>query len=66
MNGLMRNALVWGVIIFMLFALFNMFQGGAGRQPEISYSDFLTAVENSQVSQGRNQWAGYHGYHDQW
>lgn len=46
----MRNALVWGFIIIMLIALFNVFQGGAARQQEISYSDFLNDVEQNQVA----------------
>ncbi len=50
-NGFMRNALVWGVIILMLFALFNMFQGGNSRQPEMGYSEFIQAVENNDVAQ---------------
>jgi cell division protease FtsH len=46
----MRNALVWGFIIIMLFALFNTFQGGSGRQQEVSYSEFLNSVEQNQVA----------------
>ena len=49
-NSFMRNALVWGFIIIMLIALFNVFQGGAARQQEISYSDFLNDVEQNQVA----------------
>ena len=49
MNGFMRNALVWGMIILLLFALFNMFNGGQNAGQEISYSEFLDALENNQV-----------------
>jgi len=48
-NGLMRNALVWGGIVILLIALFQMFQGGNSRVPEVSYSKFLEAVEQRQV-----------------
>lgn len=47
----MRNTLVWGFIILMLIALFNVFQEGASREPEVSYSEFLNAVEQNQVQQ---------------
>nr|WP_262694965.1 ATP-dependent zinc metalloprotease FtsH [Kordiimonas aquimaris] len=46
----MRNAFVWVVIVIMLIALFNMFQGGAGREPEVSYSQFLEEVEQNRVA----------------
>ena len=49
MNGLTRNALVWGAIILGLIVLFQAFQGGAGRSQEVSFSQFLTEVENGQV-----------------
>ncbi|UTW60500.1 ATP-dependent zinc metalloprotease FtsH [Kordiimonas sp. SCSIO 12603] len=44
-----RNALVWGAIILGLIVLFQAFQGGAGRSQEVSFSQFLTEVENGQV-----------------
>ena len=50
MNGLMRNALVWGLIIILLVVLFQMFQGGNSRTPEVSYSEFLETVERGQVT----------------
>ena len=50
MNGLMRNALVWGLIIILLIVLFQMFQGGNSRVPAVSYSQFLETVERGQVS----------------
>ncbi|MCJ9427607.1 ATP-dependent zinc metalloprotease FtsH [Kordiimonas sp. A6E486] len=45
----MRNALVWVLIIALLVMLFNLFQGGAGKVPEVSYSQFLDAVEQNRV-----------------
>ncbi|WP_026168323.1 ATP-dependent zinc metalloprotease FtsH [Kordiimonas gwangyangensis] len=49
MNGFMRNALVWVLIILLLVALFNMFQGGASKTPELPYSQFIEAVEQNKV-----------------
>ncbi|GHF23335.1 ATP-dependent zinc metalloprotease FtsH [Kordiimonas sediminis] len=51
MNSFMRNALVWGMIILLLFALFNLFQGGQGQSTEIAYSQFLDSVEKNEVQQ---------------
>ena len=50
MNNMMRNALFWGLIIILLIALFQMFQGGAGRGNEIKYSSFTRALENGEVA----------------
>ncbi len=55
MNGFMRNALVWGLIILLLVALFNMFQGGGAKVPEISYSEFISAVEQGRVARVEKQ-----------
>ncbi len=49
MNGMMRNVLVWGLIVILLIALFQLFQGNGSRVPEVSYSQFLGAVEQGQV-----------------
>lgn len=46
----MRNALVWGLIILLLLALFNLFQGNNAQVPEIAYSQFLEAVEQNRVA----------------
>ncbi len=54
-NGFMRNALVWGLIILLLVALFNMFQGGGAKVPEISYSEFISAVEQGRVTRVEKQ-----------
>ncbi len=50
MSNFARNALFWLVIIVLLVALFNLFQGppGAGA-PQLAYSDFLSRVEQGQV-----------------
>ncbi len=45
-----RNAALWLVIVLLLFALFNLFQGTAthGPQQPLAFSDFIDQVENSQ------------------
>ncbi|WP_417458659.1 ATP-dependent zinc metalloprotease FtsH [Kordiimonas sp.] len=55
MNGFMRNALVWVLIILLLVALFNMFQGGSAKVPELAYSQFIEAVEQNKVAQVEQQ-----------
>ncbi|MFC3053072.1 ATP-dependent zinc metalloprotease FtsH [Kordiimonas pumila] len=45
----MRNALVWGVIIVLLIALFQFVQGSNSHVREVSYSEFLESVEQNQV-----------------
>ena len=55
-----RNAALWIIIILLLFALFNLFQGSGSRSPQqqLAYSQFLDSVDNGQVQevtiQGRN------------
>jgi cell division protease FtsH len=46
-----KNLALWVVIGILLLALFNLFGGVTSRGPqqEIAYSDFITAVENSEV-----------------
>ncbi|MEE9210195.1 MAG: ATP-dependent zinc metalloprotease FtsH [Kiloniellales bacterium] len=46
-----RNAALWLVIVLLLFALFNLFQGSATRGPQqpLAFSDFLDQVESGQV-----------------
>jgi len=52
MNSNFRNLAIWVVIVLVLVALFNLFQGsaGRGRGDPISYSDFLAAVESGNVA----------------
>jgi cell division protease FtsH len=66
MNSSFRNLAIWVVIILLLVALFNLFQGGArtgGRGEEISYSDFLAGVESGNISevtiQKQRIWGSY-------
>ena len=46
-----RNAALWLVIVLLLFALFNLFQGSTTRGPqqELAFSDFVDQVEAGQV-----------------
>ncbi len=46
-----RNAVLWLVIVLLLFALFNLFQGTASRSPQapLAYSEFINHVENGRV-----------------
>jgi cell division protease FtsH len=46
-----RNAALWLVIVLLLFALFNLFQGSATRGPQqpLAFSDFIDQVEGGQV-----------------
>ncbi|MGO1118403.1 ATP-dependent zinc metalloprotease FtsH [Rhodovibrionaceae bacterium A322] len=55
-----RNAALWIIIIVLIFALFNLMQGGGsgGKANELAYSQFVDQVESGQVRQvviqGRN------------
>ena len=53
MNPNFRNFAIWVVIALLLVALFNLFQNPAqGRRgSEISYSEFMTAVENKTIQE---------------
>ena len=46
-----KNIVFWIVILFLLFALFNLFQGPhqQGVQTTLAYSEFMTAVERGEV-----------------
>jgi cell division protease FtsH len=48
-----RNAALWIIVILLLFALFNLFQGSAmrGAQEELKYSQFVTKAEKGEVSE---------------
>jgi cell division protease FtsH len=47
-----RNAALWIIIVLLLFALFNLFQGSSQRGPdrEVAFSDFMERVESGDVS----------------
>ena len=48
-----RNAVLWLVIILLIFALFNLFQGTSAtlQQPPLSYTDFLDRAESGDVNE---------------
>ena len=53
MNNLGKNLILWAVIILLLAAVFNSFQGGGfGEQEsnEVAFSEFLDAAKNNQIS----------------
>ena len=47
-----RNAALWIIIVLLLFALFNLFQGTSQQAPDrqVAFSDFMQRVENGDVS----------------
>lgn len=51
MNGFMRNAFVWVIIILLLITLFNLFQGGTAASSRVAYSEFLTSVDQTDVTE---------------
>lgn len=51
MNGFMRNAFVWVIIILLLVTLFNLFQGGTTASSRVAYSEFLTSVDQTEVTE---------------
>ncbi len=57
MNKFASNAFVWLIVIMVLAAIFNMFQGSGGRgaEEELPYSEFISAVEQGHVSEVRIQ-----------
>ncbi|MCG8356716.1 MAG: ATP-dependent metallopeptidase FtsH/Yme1/Tma family protein, partial [Kiloniellales bacterium] len=46
-----RNAALWIIIVLLLFALFNLFQGSTSRGPQqqLAFSDFIDQVEGGQI-----------------
>jgi cell division protease FtsH len=48
-----RNAALWIIVVLLLFALFNLFQGSGmrGAQTSLTFSDFLGEVEQGQIQQ---------------
>ena len=46
-----RNAALWIIIVLLLFALFNLFQGTSSRGPQqqLAFSEFVDEVEGGQI-----------------
>ena len=53
MKNFSKNIVLWIVIGLLLIALFNLFQNSSSRtsSKEISFSDFLIAAENGNISE---------------
>jgi cell division protease FtsH len=65
--NLSRNLALWVIIALLVFALFNLFQGGQPRGPQTSlaYSEFLEAVDSGQVEEVTIKGSTINGmYHD--
>jgi len=45
-----KNILLVAGIVLMLYAFFNLLEGGAGSQPSMPFSDFLARVEEGKVA----------------
>ena len=60
-----RNITLWLVIAFLVFALFNLFQGTAQRGQELplAFSDFLTSVEAGDIRDVTLQGSGITGHY---
>ena len=60
-----RNMALWLVIAFLVFALFNLFQGTAQRGQELplAFSDFLTSVEAGDIRDVTLQGSGITGHY---
>ncbi len=58
MNQFYRNMAMWGLVILLVVALFNMFNQPTGGQDQLSYSDLMSSVQQGRVSevviQGQN------------
>ncbi len=58
LNSLLKNLFFWGIIVVVMIFLFNLFSKPRQTVLDKNYSDFISAVENSQVleveAQGRD------------
>jgi cell division protease FtsH len=63
-NQFSRNVALWLVLGLMFLLLFNLFNKQQAKEPEIIFSDFVSAVEKGDVTevtiQGRNIHGKYH------
>ena len=53
MKNFSKNIILWVIIGLLLIALFNLFQNTSSNKgsTEISFSDFITATENGNISE---------------
>ena len=56
MKNFSKNIILWIVIGILLIALFNLFQNSSStnQSKEISFSDFLIAADNGNISEVRS------------
>jgi len=50
-NQFSRNVALWLILGLMFLLLFNLFNKQQGREPDITYTDFRTAVEKGDVTE---------------
>ena len=51
LNDMAKNLILWVVIALVLLAVFNRFAGVQGPVRKVTYSDFVTQVEDHRISQ---------------
>ena len=51
MNQFSRNVALWLILGLMFLLLFNLFNKQQGREPDITYTDFVTAVDKGDVTE---------------
>ncbi len=51
MNQFSRNVALWLILGLMFLLLFNLFNKQQGQEPDISYRDFVTAVDKGDVTE---------------
>ena len=61
MNQFSRSIALWLVLGLMFLLLFNVFSRQQTREPELIFSDFLSQVDKSQVSEVTIQGNSIHG-----
>ncbi len=63
MNQVSRNVALWLVLGLMVLLLFNLLNRQEARDPEVIFSEFLTAVEKGDVSEVTIQGPNIHGHY---
>ncbi len=51
MNSTVKTLILWMAIFGVVILLWNTFQGGKAAQKELTYSDFMTAVQQGRVAE---------------
>jgi cell division protease FtsH len=63
LNQVSRNVALWLVLGLMVLLLFNLLNRQEARDPEIIFSEFLTATEKGEVSEVTIQGPNIHGHY---